>query len=122
MTTPQEAAASSPPPKSTDSVGSGAGAAAAALSAARSWKEKAKEKAHLVPHRKGHALDQIAGTYRVEGHKKALLHGNLHIKIIKCEGLKNMDCTCVCAPTCLVNDVCKLLHCGHVEETSSNPV
>ena len=91
----------SPPPdvKPTESSASKTATAAAV---AHRLKAKVKEKAHL--HHKGETVHQLAGTYRLEGHK-ALLHGNLHIKIIKCENLKNMDCTCILAPSCLVNDV-----------------
>jgi hypothetical protein len=85
-------------------------AKAAATDVAHKVKQKAKdvkEKAHLGHHYiKGDALDHIKGTYRLEGNK-ALLHGNIHVKIIKCTNLKNMDCTLFasCAPTYCINDV-----------------
>lgn len=102
---PKEERPPSPSHRKSDTSHTTAAVAANAAAAAEKLKRKALEKAHL-PHRKSsHALDQIAGTYRVEGHKKALLHGNLHIKLIKCQGLKNMDCTCFLAPSCLVDDV-----------------
>lgn len=66
-----------------------------------------KEMAHIGhTHIKGGALDHLKGTYRMEGHK-ALLHGNIHIKIIECTHLKNMDCTLMasCAPSCFIHDV-----------------
>jgi phospholipase D1/2 len=61
-------------------------------------------------------LERIHGTYRLEGHQKALLHGYLHIQIIKCENLRNLDCNAVCAPSCLapqdVSDPFVTVHAG----------
>jgi phospholipase D1/2 len=78
-------------------------------------------------------LEHIEGTYRLEGHRKALLHGYLHIQIIKCENLRNLDCNSMFAPSCLtpqdVSDPFVTVHAGthrlaktSLKENDLNPV
>ena len=71
--------------------------------------KKAMDKLAHPLHHQPHVFDRLANTYKIEG-KKALLHGLLHIKIIRAKALRNLDCLRGChttsyAPSCMTNDV-----------------